>query len=124
MANSKSSTLPMPLHSIEGGKGFVHQKHGGLARQGAGKGDALLHAARKLIRATVVVAIQPDGLRCCAAPLLAFCLTDAGDFETESAKDCRTMLMSRRRSSIRWGACAPRLVPRFRLNQSWVRSTG
>ncbi len=65
---------------IESGKWLVHKKNTRFHRQGAGYGDALLHAARQRIRVAVGKAAQAHLLQIMFCPLV-------GLFPPQSARD-------------------------------------
>ena len=52
--------------------------------KGAGKADALLHAAGKLVRITRRPLVQPDEFKLLAHSFLAFGVRHAGKFQTEA----------------------------------------
>ena len=74
---------PRPRLHVERREGFIHQQHLRLHRQRPGHGDALAHAARKLVWALVGRLKQADALKRLTGPAPAFLGGEAGDGEAE-----------------------------------------
>ena len=66
---------------IEGGERLVHEKDFGLDDQGAGKADALLHAAGELLGIGLLEAVETDGVEDFEAALAALEGADAARLE-------------------------------------------
>ena len=67
-----------PHHRVERAERFVHQPHFRSSRQRARDGDALLHAAGKLIRIVVRIAAKPDQVEMFEAELFERLTRGAG----------------------------------------------
>lgn len=98
---------------VKVGKRFVHQKHGGSADDGTGKGRALALASRKLTAAAVQELFQPHFF-CRAAYLLGvFAFGHPADFQGGSGCFHRRTCADRGRSSGRpWPRPGPWAVRR------------
>ena len=68
---------------VERGEGLVHEQDVGVVRQGAGEADALLHAARELVRIALRPLRQPDLFKRDHGALGACLLRFAGEHEAE-----------------------------------------
>ncbi len=49
------------VERVEGAEGLVHQKYGGVVDEGPGEVGAVAHAARELMRVSILEPGQPDG---------------------------------------------------------------
>ena len=67
--------------NIQGGERLVHEEDFGLDDQGAGKADALLHAAGKFLGISLLEAVEADGIENFEAALAAFEGMDATGLE-------------------------------------------
>ena len=68
---------------VERGERLVHQQHGRVLHQAARDGDALLHAARQLVRVAAAEALQADQIEHGVGALAALLARRAADAERE-----------------------------------------
>jgi hypothetical protein len=69
---------------VERAEGFIHQQHFGISREPPSKTDALLHAARELVRCAIGMGAEPNLLKCGLGFFPAFGRTHAFDLQAIS----------------------------------------